>query len=773
MSYGLILSNQFTSDCGSWRWEILQRDVSDDEEEIEAGGQPFIYSNSTSEEFQEATIIAGSASVNIIASSLYLYDFINADDREYIGRLLHYNGVSYDEKWRGYLIPTTYTQEYGDTPVNMYVSFSDLLGDLENIEFVNNDDLQNDSDIFTSNNVSELDIISFILRKLDVEGIDTLHVALSYFEDSHNNTSTDTPLPQTYFDPSLFYKSEVINGIDTVTQSETAKDVLSVILIKYTAKIIQWEEAYWIIDFFNQKSETINYVTYDLESTQTGTGSIPNSRISFKSDTLSDKFRWKGRQQIQGTGSYKKIILKLEGDLNKGLAYEFLDRNVYATQALGFRRFGETSNKNWKVDFFKSNADLDFFITKAGVYSQNKVLYESPDIDPDISGNTELQVNFTFQDRESSNSGAIIEDTIKYKSGDEAILKIDIGGISFPYMERYDIPYFTLKWHLKVGSYYYDYINESWGLSQLTNEVFLSDIGYNKPYNNEYKIKFRDVAETTEAIEIKVYMPTVSEYDLSASNESAMVTALTDVDTSSFSIGQRYITRHEATWAGGAEYHVYFFYELLNEYEVDGSSPDKVVPSDNGNYAWNLVQSYNINVPNELSSSRSTRSILRGVNLITLPQGRELEETISIEKGLNSANIAVYETSLRLFDYPGGVNNSEHIYKNVLKDSNEVPLDSWEQDGITSRIQVHRLNTLAELLKSSRQRIGGEVYIDVEPSPLKTFLVSSDNNRIYYAKDMNINFKASTINAGFEEIANDTSVTTRAHEVASHSSGHS
>jgi hypothetical protein len=119
-NYGLIYTHQFYSldDALRWRVEIYDRDSSDNNTNIDAGTSPIIYSTrGEGRDIYENTILAAEMQFQLHSTTNDGFSsFATADDEKYASVLSKFNGATWDEKWRGYMNPESYSQQYGNPP---------------------------------------------------------------------------------------------------------------------------------------------------------------------------------------------------------------------------------------------------------------------------------------------------------------------------------------------------------------------------------------------------------------------------------------------------------------------------------------------------------------------------------------------------------------------------------------------------------------------------------------------------------------------------------
>lgn len=782
VTYTELLTHQFTSvNYGKqYQWQILEKNYEGSTTQITAGATPITYQNSIDAEFEEAVIIPGSCNGTVQASGINTYDFIQASDRKYLGVLKQHNGSEYVELWRGYSIPTNYQQEYASGSVALDLVFSDLLGDLKNKPFATDETINNRADIFGETLSTEIEIIGYCLQQLEVFEINTINVSISYQESAQTE---DNRALDTYIDPSIFYEFNIINTTTTVTKSKTLAEVIQAILLKYTAKIIQWQGAYYITDFANQASETITYRQYDLFGVaKAGTNQVTENLVTHKAAGSSNHFRLMDRPSVVGTPSFKKIILELEGIIEETGMLTSMQKKLARLDSQGkFLGYGSTtSSSTYHITIFgqgyNGGTTPDIYVTKEGEVGSINSLFENGSNSPTVTGLTNTWLNIV--ERGSSPiytkylriEGSTNLGDFTAESGDVLRLEFSVKDLTYLastpsgrlYKTTETPPYYKLPFKVRVGNLYYNESAED-GQKWATNNVYNYRI-ITSPEDLEIDIEIDQ--SLSDELRVEIYGINATFYDVFATTEANMVILLKAESTSGLEEGDTIITKHSDSNRGG-DFEKYYYYELINATASDASEPDKVVATDDSSLAWSLTETFEV-------IDNITRTTIGDIRLFYWPQGEKIDGKVTIERNGEPENIADYRSSLQLFD-PPVVGNSKVLFKNITyRDDAGTPTESWEDsNGGTTRIQEHRAIELTKLLQQARYKITGSIHTDVDLSPLKQYKITEDGNRIMYPKNQILDFKNNRVEAEFTEIASDNvSTDISAHKTASHSAGH-
>ena len=830
--YGLILTNVFQDTSGlQFKFEIYDRESGDSNSNIEAGSTPAKYNwDSVGVDLMpHGAIIAGSLDVELIAATASQYtSFLGADDKRYACKFYYYNGASYDEQWRGYMIPSFFSKTWGSPPLIVYLKFSDQLGDLQNIPYATDSKLLSDP-TFYGGFKSLLDIICFCLRELDTD-INSVKVGIDLFSDLyHDNTSTDTPLEQTYLDTNGFFDTTYTDLIEEVDFTQNMGEVIAGILSPFGASIIQWEGSYWIVDMQAWESNTtFSYVEYDIDGTYV-TNSTRSNIYDFDTSTSSDRWRWMGEQTMTGTSTYQKVDLELIGSVVQSLTPALIRENAFFLSFFPFSGTWNPFGLNNKPSISTSvgnNCDLYIYDTSGRVLTPSNLnsayIATIPTIDKDlISPDEPLVYAIGFKDQTNSSTYLEVTDSIEYDENDKVFIDVEYklsdssvvysrtGGRTSrtrvntssgrtrvntssgrtvetgPRVDRGgsvsgnrntigdladDQAYFTMKWRWQVGSYYYNAQEGTWSASIQTNSEFVTDFSENKKLS--VSIPFRSgVSKTSDTYSLKVWAVSPVEFDISGATEATIIQGVKNVVTTTLDPGARLVCQTIYTSEGNPERKLYF-YELTTR--AAGSEPEIVVPTDNAssNLVWRLAATKIVSIDSQVTTEFSK------FDIIPLPKGKEVDETLLISRFSNDKNTDVLTTSLSFFDFPGSINNSANIYRNIFRANTDIitypPIEDWiDSAGDEHKIQTHYQNRLLRLANTSRWKIAGQATYNSKPSPMVVYRVPTDSNRRFLVTNGSIDYKKNTIDADFVELIADNPPTVAEHEKLAHDSSHS
>lgn len=151
------------------------------------------------------------------------------DDRKYRGKL--YIGEDFGSLQLyhvGYAIPEFHAEPYLLPPYGLEVTFSDQLGEMKNLEFVDLNENKFKGDL------KAIKIIAEILKKTGLEL--EIRCGINVFEENMAVVDTDDPLDQIYIDSRIYYEPTL-----------KCSDVLKSIIDPFRAQMFQSQGVWWII----------------------------------------------------------------------------------------------------------------------------------------------------------------------------------------------------------------------------------------------------------------------------------------------------------------------------------------------------------------------------------------------------------------------------------------------------------------------------------------------------------------------------------------------
>lgn len=197
---------------------------------------PFMVEYESDELYQPLKL--SSATVSILTNAI-LSDLYTGENQGVEVRL--YNKTENVLEWFGYLTPNLYSSQYITSFDNIELEAIDTLSSLDNVKY----SYIGDNGVFRP----FLDILLFILEKADPKKI----INIVYIQKT-SRMSKESIL--CLFEESYIHER---NFFDESNEPETCRDVISSLVKYYGMTIIQWRDAYYIIDY-----DFINQVSYEF-----------------------------------------------------------------------------------------------------------------------------------------------------------------------------------------------------------------------------------------------------------------------------------------------------------------------------------------------------------------------------------------------------------------------------------------------------------------------------------------------------------------------------
>lgn len=678
-----------------YKTEILERSYVGSSSEVSAPLNSFnLRINGDGGDFYNTQILASEASVSLISDTAGKYVEIARDGDEEKYKVKRYKLISevWTLQWEGFVTPSSYSEEYGSTPYVTTITCHDRLADLKNLKFLNdadsNDQSTTDFSKLVLGEISQFQALNFCLSKLN-QGFG-YRISLNIFEDSHSTGNT-TPLSQTYFTPD-FYANIKDNDYSPDKCDKIVKDILKT----YQAHI-QCRDGYWyIIAWENLLSPTANYVEYGSDLSYVGIGSW-SPMVDFKAFTATNRWRWMGgKQNLSFTDVYKRINLKINTEVKEnGGLLPFNETTI---------QFPDPSNPFFKgfptgfegVSLIKGNNISQTPIKIGSIEDYNYhwkfLILDNNKSDTYMSWGGSLEYSATDKVRISA-------DIRPRTDGFTAFIPSDV----FPTLERksVELPYLNLKWSFSLDSKYLTN-GGNWSDSEVINEYYLDSEGEQK---FEIEANYRDVTTTSGTYNLKIWIPTIYEYNYGNSTLASLIENLKGQDTLVLVDGTRRIARYGAYDLTGTDVVTYtsgytlLFYELrfyeLNETIPTSNDYTVVEPTDynstTNRVKWELVK----NVPVNTLSTVPIGFDFSNIKLEHLPNGLSPLEENTISKINNINNKLELDYELNLYDLDNEITNDENTYVNYLKKSDSTATSTWTK---TSTGKIFNPSSLEGLL---------------------------------------------------------------------------
>lgn len=635
--------------------DILERDYSGDIEEVCGTDTPLMLSLRGENSDIFTPILSSGAVIGLTSETNFQFiDLFTQDDRKYQVRFYKNTGSGDVERWRGYLTPSLYQEQYY-TDRNYYVEAeaTDQLANLRNILF------QDASGNNVTGDLQLIKILSIILSYTDLSL--NIRSCISIFDLDMDVTVSDDPLVQTYIDAETYLNSS--------GDPFTCYDVLNNILLSFGSRIFQWQ-GYWYlipIDFF---TNTITYREFDTNGDYISNGSF-DPLIDIKQPTESNRACWANKtQNLEVRPALGKCTINYQlrkvpfGLINGGFESLQLREPVsgpfLTTQAIGIY-------DNWSLNLNGNVASLATVSTAAfGNNSQYSGSINSNGNNTNYAEDAYLQS---------------VPNNIIFSESDWIIFKFDF----FPDSRRPPL-YLKFKFSLKLEDYYL----QGDGTWTTDSDFEWVEVNVQEGDFNSWK-----------TLEIKTTCPPVAAEVVTTFTAKLMHGAL-DVPTWQFTSSANLqalptvdLPTGYITWViqPGVVGRIERWYKL--EASTDATSGFvSLRPSDyNGStnkVVWKLIN----NVSQELNDGYGSYGFVRkfdNVNVELLPQGITSPEETVIERVNNARIKESREFEIVNGDVSGDITNSKFTYFNYYKYSDGTPTSYWNRFGVDESMDILEL----------------------------------------------------------------------------------
>jgi hypothetical protein len=689
------------------RIDIHERGFEGDMDEICMGDVPFVLTYQDSDRYK--TFISSDATLKLLEETEGQFSHLFTDDgRKYLIKFYKYISSVWVLHWTGYIVPAFYQQAFVRSTNNyLEITASDQIGDFKKKPFVDthNNPFRGDT--------LQLTAILEILKKtglyLNVRSADNI------FETDMNNTGSDDPLDQTYFDPRIFYVNAVPRKCDDVLDK--------LIQVKSGLRLFQSEGYWWLV-----RSEinvgSFDYREFDIEGTFV-TNDTFNPAVNRIIPTSDNGVIWRDESQTKiydqnygyftvvqnlafddnliDEGSFEEEYVVDLGSGNKG----FKNWNVFAAQA-GLRYGLEfVENKDSKGAFF-----MDFSAVTATQADNILYSFDIP-FETDVYGNSN-KIKIAFQHNVTP---------------------------------TYFVPWVRLGWSLKVNylTTEYTWLNANTpfgplfsGDEEIINEIYVEKGQFNKFNTVELTFPAPPEASIVGSITISFFAHN------HIGRDYADLTALGAALGIDMEVGKRVIARDN----GG---------DLVRFYELEASddatsSPDSIrvadyvssgSPSPNAK-VWKLKGSYQL-----FNYGLIDKIMIDSVKIGYLPfnaltsRNYSPPEEAFYELETNEFVNNDFTEEFELGDLID-ISNGKNLYRGWLRYADGTPTETWYRDGIDEEVKVLNiaLRDRAVQLKDPVERIEANL------SPKNVFFsfvncVAYDSNRYlltrYSLDDLNCN----------------------------------
>jgi len=725
-----------------YRTDIWERGYVGSVSVVKGNGDPYALSmRGEGDDIYELNLLSSNSNISVLSETLDQFkDIAIADEKKYLVKKYKYNGATYDEKWTGYITPSSYSDVLYSVPYTVNISSNDRIGDLKAFDFVYGN---NNVNTPINGNISQLSIIHLCLQKLSM-GFG-YRIACNIFAENHTTTDA-TPLEQTLINTSIYLNED---GTPNSKCDAVIKDILGI----YNAVLFSWAGYWYIVRHEEWLSSSISYVEFDSDLAFVESNSwSPQIDLMTPGDTNRARLI-NGAQSRVFTELYSRVLIKTNLELSSeknALLPTFRKSNVVSKNSfIGFDVLNYSSSDYWKS--IPSTGDSWLF----GLYANkgsNTYIQKTGTIE--FSSNDELEIEFKFS-------------------------STPFLGTSFESTKN--PPYGQIKWSLKIGANWLDrkgleYADEvvnyeyftSWGSEITVSNIlkFISSSLEGSPYI--FRIYIVDVEETQ-------FVTSTAIDGFGADWWDVLNDEVRLISISGLVIGDRLAVYVPILVLGSPIYSKLSFYEIrAGSFKVDDLDiiPSTETPDSYTGLRWGFEEILDIPTPSNVfdgvtirDSGWYTETIFSSIQMNFRENGVEkpAEEYIYKVSCDNNNNVDL-PLEVNQFDVPP-ITNGDSLIKNYLKYTDLTPTSNWTKAGetITKSIQNHLSTWYASLAKKCRAKVSGSFRTDgVDFEPINVLRDPDDNNRLYLPIGLSSNFKRQEYTGELLEIGSDDTLKTSA-----------
>jgi hypothetical protein len=722
-----------------YRLDIKKSGYSGSINDLSLGETPIIISARAegSQPGVDVTIISHEVTVSIESETAKQYhEFAQSGEYEY--QILIYrdnsvakDGTDFELRFKGFITPESYTEEFGSAPYLISFFASDRLGDLGSVEY------RPGLSFLTKRQSSEYrglaSQISIIQKCLEqVAPQYPFRIAVDMYETNMSTTNT-SPLHQAYILQEVYYK----NG-----SAKSCGEVIANILRPYGAILLLWEGYYYIIKEEQFKQTSIAYNEFGVDLAYDTNGTI-SGRVAFKARGNSTFFRWAGSQSLGFTQPVYSININADGYIREGGVMDALDQPIalnpynYIDLGLGLGEAFPTSSISGFRGYELIVGNNIYQSASQGGW-KIKMVDETPS-ETYIRKTGEIE--FTSLD----------EWNLSFK----VLINFNIGGVYVGINAGSPAVYLIMKWQFKLGSNYLQ-VDGTWTTTPTINQFFIEKDQVNKFIDFEIGGVFPIGVTESEVqdYEFKLYAVSAWEYDTEYTDKATMIAAMkTLADSGVYTSGSRRIVR-----VPSGIYYYYYYYEYRIDEEAANDGIYSIKATTGADRYWYLIGSWWEQVASGAGIlTGNTDTIFKDLKLETFPSGDDPPQNFELISKINTVrNAKNLDIDLFHFDLQNSINNEENIYLNYIRLSDGTPTTLWSRlSGTEKTIQENMRDRLYELYKTPRYKMNAKFYSDVEISILNHLYDAGDDGRIFLLNGIEINPKKGLHSGEILEIYQD------------------
>jgi len=690
----------------SGRFDIEEYEYGGSINEVTSGGVPVNYVLNEADQFDIfKTLNPSYVEVSLPELTKFGYlDLFTQDNRRYRGIWYKDTGSGFEELWRGFLDPTTFSGSYNWQP-EISLVFIDGLARL-------GDNQYRDGEI-TYNDIKLSRVLGLALTETDLEL--PIHVGINVYENSHDTTANDCPLEQTFIDQESFY--------DEDGEALTYREVVDKILRPFGVVLRQWNGAWWVIRVEELQND-FDYRIYNTTGdTVTGNDKYEDGRIYLRRACVTDaRAVWGGDQSIEILKPAKEFKIDFKFDKRTSILENYSAERGNPPPFWTFNNVAGVSGNN-VTTLQAANGNASFMFS----YSTG------------FNGNTDFSDAYM----------QCAQQNIEYTSLDK--LKI-----SFKYgVDRIDeiVPYIIIRFRIKIG---FNFLQQdgTWSTTDNIYRIYQQpDNGFNEV---DLEFDFPDITLGTvvDTLDFRIYAYNLRSADFGYFTGAASISdgevdfRASDTDDAKEGKIVSVLSKTLGTKTG---VNYLLFYRLADD-DAAESEPDVIRPDDYGTSGkvWKLEKFFFLSRTNVAGAIGNSKFYIDDVIIDTLPNGEEARENLTITAPNNNQFIDNYEYEITAGDRSDVfISSANYIYNNLFRLSNGGNTTRWNRDGVSESLTIQKLlmKQFVRQYSTPTFKLSGTITTNNEGThtdvtPLSHLVETQDEGKIYYINGLTINDKS-------------------------------
>jgi hypothetical protein len=326
-----------------YKVSILENDYFSTVSDLKVGAAPWVVSIDGQLDTIANPVMGSAVNFNIIADgseyTTYDADFLEAEYKDFIVKLIEDPDGTPLTKWVGFLMPANATRDYlGDKKI-YNLSAVDGLADLKNKKYSSNGE-------DTGSPYTGFDNMLSVMKKALGKVADISELQLDFRIQlgtySDQMTASENALKESEIAQELFSEEK-----DNVTSYNSCYEVIQKILAPFYCSIMQDDGYYWII---NHGERNTVYYEFDWATlTQQSRTTWSNKRID------ASAYKWYGKGTLYKTSPFKDFNVKL---YNKKYIPELITNGGFANGSTGWANGDADNSSNTWTDVNAATVEI-------------------------------------------------------------------------------------------------------------------------------------------------------------------------------------------------------------------------------------------------------------------------------------------------------------------------------------------------------------------------------------------------------------------------------